>query len=123
MVQIAERIALTHHERWDGSGYPMGLKAEDIPIEGRIVSVADVYDALSHDRPYKKAWPLEEAVAEIERNAGRQFDPQVAAAFVELWNNGTLTRTEDTVHAPEAHRPISYETQLEAAEAVSQATD
>jgi putative two-component system response regulator len=83
-LQLAEHIALTHHEKWDGTGYPRGLSGIDIPIEGRIVAVVDVFDALTHDRPYKKAWPLEEALAEIQRQSGRQFDPEVVEAFVQL---------------------------------------
>ena len=120
MVQMAELIALTHHERWDGSGYPAGLKGEDIPIEGRIVSIADVFDALSHDRPYKKAWPLEEAVAEIERSAGRQFDPEVAAAFLALWQEGALSQPSQGSARPAGDKPIPYESQIEAAEAAAQ---
>lgn len=81
LLQMAESIALSHHEYWNGSGYPAGLKAEEIPIAGRIVAVADVFDALTHDRPYKKAWPLLEAVAEIRRLSGTQFDPAVVDAF------------------------------------------
>lgn len=84
MVQMAERIARTHHERWDGTGYPAGLKGEEIPIEGRITSVVDVFDALTNERPYKKAWPLEEAIAEIESQKGRQFDPDVVDAFTRV---------------------------------------
>jgi putative two-component system response regulator len=84
LTQMAERIALTHHERWDGSGYPGKLRGEEIPLVGRIVSVADVFDALTHERPYKAAWPVEEAVAEIERQGGRQFDPRVAEVFLSL---------------------------------------
>ncbi len=117
MVQVAEVIALTHHERWDGTGYPTRLQGEDIPIEGRVVAIADVFDALSHDRPYKKAWPLEEAVAEIERNSGRQFDPQVVAAFLELWRDGSLRQAAQGVEVPSGEMPIPYEAQLEAAEA------
>ncbi|MDQ3813419.1 MAG: response regulator, partial [Armatimonadota bacterium] len=77
LVQMAASIALTHHERWDGTGYPRGIAGEAIPIEGRIVAIVDVFDALTHDRPYKKAWPLEEALAEIARQDGRQFDPRI----------------------------------------------
>ncbi|HPZ10197.1 MAG TPA: HD domain-containing protein [Candidatus Eremiobacteraeota bacterium] len=83
-LQIAERIAMSHHERWDGTGYPHGLKGDSIPIEGRIVSVADVFDALTQDRPYKKAWTVEEAMKEIESQKGRQFDPKVVEAFKEI---------------------------------------
>ncbi len=121
MVLVAESIALTHHERWEGSGYPACLKGEEIPIEGRIVSVADVFDALSHDRPYKKAWPLEEAVAEIERNAGRQFDPEVVAAFLGLWKQGVLVQVEHTFLHRLGNKMISYEVQVEAAEAAEAA--
>jgi diguanylate cyclase (GGDEF)-like protein len=80
VLRLAQEIALAHHERWDGKGYPLGLEREQIPISARIVAAADVLDALSHERPYKRAWPPAEALAEIERNSGRQFDPQVAAA-------------------------------------------
>ena len=81
LLQIAERIALTHHEWWDGSGYPAGLRGDEIPLPGRIVAIADVFDALTHDRPYKRALPLEMAVAEIDSLRGRQFDPSVVDAF------------------------------------------
>ena len=119
MVKIAETIALTHHERWDGNGYPAGLKGEDIPLEGRIVAIADVFDALSHDRPYKKAWPLEECIAEIERNGGRQFDPQVVGAFLELWNSGVLQEVAERNESPLYSEPVRYEVQREAAEAIT----
>jgi PAS domain S-box-containing protein len=88
VLQLGEEIALTHHERWDGRGYPHGLAGEGIPIAGRIVAVADVFDALTHARPYKGAWEPADAVAEIERGAGSQFDPEVVAAFAELWREG-----------------------------------
>ena len=81
-LQLAEVIALTHHEKWDGSGYPKGLRGEDIPIEGRIVAIADVFDALTSERPYKKAWTAEEAIAEIKRTGGSHFDPAVVEAFL-----------------------------------------
>ncbi len=83
LLQLAEIIALTHHERWDGSGY-MSLKKEEIPLAGRIVTVADVFDALTHKRPYKEAWPIERARAEIEAHAGIQFDPFVVEVFLKL---------------------------------------
>ena len=82
VLQMATVIAATHHERWDGTGYPAGLAGEEIPLVGRVVAVADVFDALTHDRPYKAAWPVEKAIAEIRRGAGTQFDPRVAAAFL-----------------------------------------
>ena len=81
LLQMAADIALSHHERWDGGGYPQGLAGESISLEARIVAVADVFDALLAERPYKKAWPEDEAIAEIERLAGRQFDPSVVESF------------------------------------------
>lgn len=80
LLQLAEKIAWAHHERWDGSGYA-GIAGEDIPLSGRITAIADVFDALTHDRPYKRAWPIEEALSEIESQRGRHFDPQVVDAF------------------------------------------
>jgi putative two-component system response regulator len=82
-LRMAEEIAMTHHERWDGSGY-IGLVGEAIPLTGRIVAVADVFDALTHERPYKQAWPIDKALAEIEAQKGRQFDPQIVEAFLQL---------------------------------------
>jgi putative two-component system response regulator len=84
LLRPAEQIALTHHERWDGSGYPNNLTGEEIPLSGRIVALADVFDALTHARPYKPAWPVKEAVAEIRSLSERQFDPTVVDAFGEL---------------------------------------
>jgi HD-GYP domain-containing protein (c-di-GMP phosphodiesterase class II)/Tfp pilus assembly protein PilF len=84
LLQLAEVVALTHHERWDGHGYPHGLSGEEIPLEGRIVAVADVYDALLSDRPYKKAWFEPEARAEIQAQSGAQFDPRVVQAFLDI---------------------------------------
>lgn len=83
LLQLAEQIALTHHERWDGSGY-FGLREQAIPLAGRIVTVADVFDALTSERPYKKAWPLDDAIEEIQRQSGRQFDPSVVDAFLKV---------------------------------------
>ena len=82
VLRMAEAVALSHHERWDGSGYPAGLAGEAIPRAGRVVAVADVYDALTHTRPYKAAWTPADAVEEIRRQAGRQFDPAVVSAFL-----------------------------------------
>lgn len=84
VLQLAERIALTHHEWWNGNGYPAHLKADEIPQCGRIVALADVFDALTHTRPYKEAWPVEKAVDEIDRLRGAQFDPEVVEAFGQL---------------------------------------
>jgi response regulator RpfG family c-di-GMP phosphodiesterase len=84
VLELAEQIALGHHERWDGSGYPAGLAGEAIPLCARIVAVADVFDALTHSRPYKNAWPVAAAAAEIHLHRGTQFDPTVVAAFERL---------------------------------------
>lgn len=85
LVRVAETIAASHHERWDGKGYPTGRAGEDIPIEGRIVAIADVFDALCTARPYKPAWPIERARAEILANRGTHFDPICVDAFDRLW--------------------------------------
>ncbi|MDQ2730185.1 MAG: HD domain-containing protein [Armatimonadota bacterium] len=84
VLQMAEEIALTHHERWNGTGYHPWLRGENIPVSGRIVSVADVFEALTHERPYKKAWSIPDALADIERQSGTQFDPVVVDAFLTL---------------------------------------
>ena len=81
VLQMAEQIALTHHERYDGTGYPRGLEGESIPLPGRIVIVADNFDALTHTRPYAEAWDPERAAAEVQRMSARQFDPRVVEAF------------------------------------------
>jgi putative two-component system response regulator len=82
VLLMAREIALTHHERWDGNGYPRGLKGPDIPLSGRIVAVADAFDAMTTERPYKEAMPATCAVQEIARGRGTQFDPAVVDAFV-----------------------------------------
>jgi putative two-component system response regulator len=82
-LQLAERIALTHHERWDGSGYPAGLAGAAIPFEGRVCALVDVFDALTSSRPYKRAWMIDEAAAEIQRMRGRHFDPDLVDLFTE----------------------------------------
>jgi PAS domain S-box-containing protein len=84
VLQMAAVIAASHHERWDGTGYPAALTGEAIPLAGRIVAVADVFDALTHERPYKSAWPTEQAIDEIQRAAATQFDPRVVKAFMAL---------------------------------------
>ena len=84
LLRMAEAIARTHHERWDGRGYPDRLSQNEIPLAGRIVAVADVFDALTHARPYKPAWPLADAIDEIRRDRGRHFDPSVVDAFLAL---------------------------------------
>lgn len=91
LLQLAEEIALTHHERWDGAGYPSGLKGEEIPVAGRIVALADVFDALTHRRPYKTPWPLSRALLEIQKQSGHQFDPKIVEAFLSLdWSKFEL---------------------------------
>lgn len=84
VLRVAQEIAIAHHEWWNGSGYPEGARGDEIPQSGRIVALADVFDALTHVRPYKHAWPVDEAVDEIERLAGTQFDPAVVDAFMGL---------------------------------------
>jgi len=83
LLQMARRIALYHHEKWDGSGYPEGLKGEAIPIEARIVAIADVFDALTSVRPYKKAWTVDDAVNLIVSESGKHFDPTLVSVFVQ----------------------------------------
>ena len=86
IIRMAGRIALTHHEWWDGSGYPIGLAGEDIPIEGRITAVADVFDALSSARPYKKPFPRDRCFEIMSAEAGTHFDPGVLEAFFQRSN-------------------------------------
>ena len=84
LVQMARTIALSHHERWDGTGYPAGLSGEDIPLVGRICAVVDVYDALLSKRPYKEAWQVHDVLVEIQRTSGTHFDPALVDAFLEF---------------------------------------
>jgi putative two-component system response regulator len=93
LMKMAELIALTHHERWDGTGYPQGLKGEAIPIEGRILALADTFDVLTHDRSYRRAMSIEDAATEIKKERGRQFDPKVVDAFVNLLRRRKLPVT------------------------------
>ena len=81
LLKMARTVALHHHEKWDGSGYPFGLKEEDIPIEARIVAMADVFDALTSERPYKKAWTVEAALDYQKEQKGRHFDPTLVDLF------------------------------------------
>jgi putative two-component system response regulator len=84
LLSMARIIALTHHEKWDGTGYHRGLKGEEIPLVGRITSIADVFDALTSARPYKKPWPVQDAVTLIQREAGTSFDPELVKKFVAI---------------------------------------
>jgi putative two-component system response regulator len=83
LMRMAREIALAHHEKWDGSGYPRGLAGEDIPQCGRIAALADVFDALTSERPYKKAWAVDDAVAFIQEQSGRHFEPRLVEVFLE----------------------------------------
>lgn len=82
LLRLGAEIALAHHERWDGTGYPAGLAGEAIPLTGRVAAVADVFDALTTARPYKDAWPIDRAFGYLQEQAGKQFDPSCVEAFV-----------------------------------------
>ncbi|MES0490686.1 MAG: HD domain-containing phosphohydrolase [Leptospirales bacterium] len=82
LLKIAHLAALTHHEKWNGKGYPHGLIGDEIPLVGRVVAIADVFDALTTDRPYKDAWPIEKAVNLIKEESGQHFDPELSDAFL-----------------------------------------
>ncbi len=84
ILTMARAIALSHHEKWDGTGYPQGMRGDAIPLEARIVAIADVFDALTSRRPYKEAWPVERALEYIRSEAGRHFDPQLVALFLSI---------------------------------------
>jgi response regulator RpfG family c-di-GMP phosphodiesterase len=103
-LEMAAEIVRHHHERWDGTGYPLGLAGGEIPLAARIVSVADVYDALRSRRPYKEPWPHEKAVATITAGSGTQFDPTVVEAFLDVAEQceEVSERLQDTVPEPEA---------------------
>jgi putative two-component system response regulator len=83
LLEMARVVALSHHERWDGSGYPSGSRGEEIPLVGRVVALADVFDALTSERPYKKAWSVGDAVDEVRRSSGSHFDPRLVEAFMD----------------------------------------
>lgn len=92
LLEMARRIALSHHEKWDGSGYPFGVSGQDIPIEGRIVAIADVFDALTSIRPYKKAWTVADTMALIESESGKHFDPELVEHFKQIVDEVTKIR-------------------------------
>lgn len=87
LMEMARIIALTHHEKWNGTGYSEGLKGEEIPLVGRICAVCDVFDALTSDRPYKKAWSIEDSLSEIYKSSGKDFDPKLVEAFKKIQND------------------------------------
>ncbi|RJX27432.1 MAG: HD-GYP domain-containing protein, partial [Dethiobacter sp.] len=89
-------IPYCHHEKWDGTGYPRGLKGEEIPLPARIFAVVDVFDALTSDRPYRPAWPKEKALAYLRQQAGRHFDPRVVEAFLSLTEQNLLFEGDGT---------------------------
>jgi|GEM_PF-2080797 len=105
LFQLAETIANTHHERWDGSGYPHGLKGTEIPLVGRICAICDVFDALSSRRPYKEPWPFDRVIEEIERSRATHFDPELVDAFL------TLLPDLEEAHAQAATQTASDYTQ------------
>jgi putative two-component system response regulator len=120
LLRLAAEIALTHHEHWDGGGYPRALRREEIPLAGRIVAVADVFDALVHERPYKHAWPLTEALQEINAQAGTQFDRAIGDAFTSLsheslsisahgWRPPTVDRRPHTAGSVFGRAPGAYD--------------
>jgi len=84
VIQMAEQIALTHHEKWDGSGYPNGLKGSQIPLLGRISAIVDVFDALISNRPYKKALPVDQSLEILKNSTGIHFDPEISKAFFSI---------------------------------------
>jgi len=94
LLEMACTVSLTHHERWDGRGYPRGLAGEQIPLVGRIVAMSDVYDALLSERPYKRAYTEDEALAILEKEVGRQFDPEVYAALLRSLDDMRQVREE-----------------------------
>ena len=94
LMSMAHDIALTHHERWNGQGYPNGLSGEDIPLTGRITAIADVFDALTSERPYKKAWPLEKAIDFIKQQSAQHFDPELVKCFIQVLPELDIIRTK-----------------------------
>ena len=95
--QTAREIARSHHERWDGKGYPDGLKGEAIPLAARIVTVADVFDASTHERPYKSAWTMEAVLEEMKTLSGKVFDPKILNTFIHIIDRKPKTQITKTV--------------------------
>ena len=94
MIRLAAEIAATHHENWDGSGYPNGLEGEDIPISGRITALADVFDALGSKRCYKEPWPREKIIEFIRGESGRKFDPRMVDFLIENLDGAEQIRVD-----------------------------
>ena len=103
-LAMAREVAASHHERWDGNGYPLGLAGENISLSARIVAIADVYDALSVERPYKPAYSHEQCVEYIRNHAGTQFDPQIVKVFLQIHD-----RFRDISHAHPYHTQLESE--------------
>jgi cyclic di-GMP phosphodiesterase len=94
LMIMAKNIALLHHEKWDGTGYPNGLAGKDIAIEGRICALCDVFDALTSERPYKKAWPIDDAMAFIKEQSGKHFEPKLVTLFESILEEVLAFRNE-----------------------------
>jgi putative two-component system response regulator len=103
VIQMGERVALAHHEKWDGSGYPKGLSRDEIPIEARVCSVVDVFDALTMDRPYRKAVPKDEVVRMIIEQNGVAFDPAVVEVFLAVREEIEAIQAEYLMEARSLH--------------------
>jgi putative two-component system response regulator len=112
LLKLAREIALSHHERWDGTGYA-GMKGPEIPVSGRLVAVADVFDSLGHERPYKRALPLDDVVEVIKSERGHHFDPDVVDALLRLVERGTLREKGLTGGAATAPAPAGVSPPLE----------
>jgi putative two-component system response regulator len=106
VLRVAAEIAFTHHEWWDGRGYPRGLEEEQIPLAGRITAIVDAFDAMTHGRPYKAAWSVEVALTEMHVSAGSQFDPWLIEAFEELDHSQLLGLEERRTQADGSFRAV-----------------
>ena len=109
VLQVAHKMSLYHHEKWNGTGYPKGLKGEDIPLEARIITVADVFDALCVARVYKKAWKTDDAYLYILGESGKAFDPRIVAAFKKIYSSVRKLYLNQTAAAPQPPAPARKE--------------
>ena len=107
VLRLAAEIAFTHHEWWEGSGYPRELEEEQIPLPGRIAAIVDAFDAMTHERPYKPAWGVGEALAELQLSAGTQFDPWLVEAFWDLDHDSLLGLDEGLAVPPPLAEPVA----------------